>query len=200
MLDGIRATQARIAHIQSHFSTPSISRPRAGGTSAPAFAAALSSATATSAAGLVPAARKAGGGYGPMQVPAELRRYGNGRIPEHALVAVGVGEHRLSRDAAKAFARMRADAAAAGVNVDVSDSYRSFDEQVDLARRKGLYSQGGLAAAPGTSNHGWGLAVDVDVNDRGYAWMAENAWRYGFAEDTPREPWHWGYRPASPAH
>jgi hypothetical protein len=26
--------------------------------------------------------------------------------------------------------------------------------------------------------------------------MRENGWRYGFVEDTPREPWHWGFRPA----
>jgi hypothetical protein len=43
----------------------------------------------------------------------------------------------------------------AGVDIGVTDSYRSYDAQVDVARRKGLYSQGGLAATPGTSDHGW---------------------------------------------
>ena len=72
--------------------------------------------------------------------------------------------------------------------------------QVDLARRKGLYSNGGLAAAPGTSNHGWGLAVDLDVDTRSHTWLADNGWRYGFVEDTPRERWHWAYRPTAASY
>ena len=56
-----------------------------------------------------------------------------------------------------------------------------------------------LAAVPGTSNHGWALAVDLcgGINVAGTAewrWMTANAGRYGFVEDTPREPWHWVYR------
>jgi LAS superfamily LD-carboxypeptidase LdcB len=133
-----------------------------------------------------------------MQVPDNLRRFGNGRIPETALAPVGIGEHRLARDAAAAFVRMRADASAAGVAIGLEDSYRTYDEQVDLARRKGLYSQGGLAAAPGSSNHGWGLAIDVDVDARGQQWLRDNGHRYGFVEDVPREPWHWTYRPDHP--
>ena len=53
-----------------------------------------------------------------------------------------------------------------------------------------------LAATPGKSNHGWGLAVDLELDDRAQAWMRENAHNYGFVEDVAREPWHWGYRPA----
>ncbi|QGG97136.1 hypothetical protein GH723_14760 [Actinomarinicola tropica] len=64
------------------------------------------------------------------------------------------------------------------------------------ATEKGLYSQGGLAATPGTSNHGWGLSVDLDLNPASEAWMKANAPRFGFVEDVPREPWHWTYRPA----
>jgi LAS superfamily LD-carboxypeptidase LdcB len=92
---------------------------------------------------------------------------------------------------------MRADAAASGVQIGVTDSYRDYGTQVSLAQRKGLYSQGGLAAAPGSSNHGWGMALDLDLDGAAQSWMRENAWRYGFVEDTPREPWHWGYRPAA---
>jgi LAS superfamily LD-carboxypeptidase LdcB len=90
---------------------------------------------------------------------------------------------------------MTADAAAAGITIGITDSYRSYESQVELAGRKGLYSQGGLAATPGTSNHGWGLAVDLDLNPAAQQWMRDNGWRYGFVEDTPREPWHWAYRP-----
>lgn len=126
--------------------------------------------------------------------PTELTTYGNGRIPSDALEPIGVGKHRLWGPAAVAFRQMALDAASDGVNIGVTDSYRSFDQQVELAGRKGLYSEGGLAAQPGTSKHGWGVAIDADVDARGLAWMRANASRYGFYETTPREPWHWEYR------
>ena len=75
------------------------------------------------------------------------------------------------------------------------DSYRTYDSQVDLAERKGLYKDGGLAAVPGTSDHGWGMAVDLSLDAGAQAWMRQHAGEYGFVEDTPREPWHWGYHP-----
>jgi hypothetical protein len=81
----------------------------------------------------------------------------------------------------------------AGVDIGVTDSYRSYDAQVDVARRKGLYSQGGLAATPGTSDHGWGMSLDLDLDSRALSWMRANAGRYGFVEDVPREPWHWTF-------
>jgi LAS superfamily LD-carboxypeptidase LdcB len=92
--------------------------------------------------------------------------------------------------------KMRAAAAADGISMGVTDSYRSYDQQVELASRKGLYKDGGWAAVPGTSPHGWGLALDVDVDATGLSWMRANAARFGFAETTPREPWHWEYRPS----
>jgi LAS superfamily LD-carboxypeptidase LdcB len=51
-----------------------------------------------------------------------------------------------------------------------------------------------LAATPGTSNHGWGLSVDLDLDATAQAWMRQNGARYGFVEDVPREPWHWTFR------
>lgn len=145
---------------------------------------------------LTPANRLAPGAYGKLTPPAELVPYGNGRIPSDRLESIGVGSHKLHAPAATAYRRMTADAAAQGVDIGVTDSYRSYDSQVELVGRKGLYSQGGLAATPGTSNHGWGLAVDLELNATAQQWMRDNAHRYGFVEDTPREPWHWGYRPS----
>lgn len=136
------------------------------------------------------------GGASDLNVPAALRAYGNGRIPREALETIGIGQHRLSATAAQAFKAMRAAAGAEGVDLGVTDSYRGYDEQVDLVRRKGLYSQGGYAAVPGTSPHGWGLAVDVDVSASGLAWLRANASRFGFVEAVPREPWHWEYHGA----
>ncbi|MDQ2677858.1 MAG: M15 family metallopeptidase [Actinomycetota bacterium] len=144
-----------------------------------------------------PATRLEPGRYPRLAPPAELAGYGNGRIPSDRLTSIGVGSHKLYAPAAAAYRAMTADAAAQGVDIGITDSYRSFESQVELAGRKGLYSQGGLAATPGTSNHGWGLAVDLDLDPSAQQWMRDNGWRYGFVEDTPREPWHWAYRPQS---
>jgi hypothetical protein len=124
--------------------------------------------------------------------PADLARYGNGRIPASALESIG-GGHRLWAPAADAFDRLRAAAHRAGVSIGVTDSYRSYAEQVDVARRKGLHSQGGLAARPGTSEHGWGKSLDLRLDSAALRWMRHHADDDGFTENVSREPWHWTY-------
>ena len=119
---------------------------------------------------------------------------GNGRLPDTMLVGIGEGAHRLTKPAADAFGRLSAAARRDGVTFGVTDSYRDHGAQVDVARRLGLYGQGGLAAVPGSSNHGWGLALDLELGDKAQGWMADNAWRYGYFNDVPGEPWHWTYR------
>ena len=134
-------------------------------------------------------------------VPLELKAYGNGKVPEAQLVEIGgagSGE-RMWAPAAAAYDRMTAAARADGVRFSVNDSYRSYGDQVDMAERKGLRSQGGLAAAPGTSSHGWGLAVDLQLDGKALGWMRDNAGRFGFAETVSGEPWHWGFSPARAA-
>jgi LAS superfamily LD-carboxypeptidase LdcB len=91
-------------------------------------------------------------------------------------------------------------AAAFGTPLCITDSYRSYAGQRDAYDRKPA-----LAAWPGTSNHGWGLAVDLcgGVNSAGTAqwtWMNANAGRFGFVNpDWARsgaekpEPWHWEF-------
>jgi hypothetical protein len=136
------------------------------------------------------------GGFGSMPVPADLASLGNGRIPSDRLQPIAQSGHRLYGPAAVAWDGLVSAAAADGVEMRITDSYRSYDQQVDLAHRKGLYKNGGLAATPGTSNHGWGLAVDADVRDpAALAWIRANGPRFGFVEAVPREPWHWEYRP-----
>ena len=124
--------------------------------------------------------------------PVELARYGNGRIPAAALEPMG-GGHRLWKPAAESFQRMQAAARRDGVHIGVTDSYRSYAEQVDVARRKGLHSQGGLAAKPGTSEHGWGKSLDLRLGTTAQRWMRAHADEYGFTENVSREPWHWTY-------
>lgn len=156
-----------------------------------ALAQAMAPATSTTAVGSGRSLLNAQG------VPAELVAYGNGKVPSTALATLEGSRHQLWRPAATSFDALRAAAARDGVTIGITDSYRTYASQVDLAERKGLYSQGGLAAAPGTSMHGWGMAVDLGLDGKALAWMRSNAGAYGFVEDTPRESWHWGYHPTS---
>ncbi|GMA35621.1 M15 family metallopeptidase [Demequina litorisediminis] len=128
-------------------------------------------------------------------IPAALASYGNGLIPESALATIPGSSERMWAPAAEAAGRMIGDAAAAGVTIGVTDGYRDYDSQVQVAAEKGLYRKGGLAAVPGTSQHGWGLAVDLRLDATAQAWMREHAGAYGFTEAVAREPWHWEYAP-----
>jgi LAS superfamily LD-carboxypeptidase LdcB len=199
-LDGIASINQRIAAIQATIGTlaPTPTTTTSGTAFAQALAQAVdgSSTTAgtaasgtagTTASTAASTARDADG------VPVALAGYGNGKIPAEALHEVGSTGHRLWAPAADALERLIADAARDGVTVGITDSYRSYEAQVDVAARKGLYSQGGLAAVPGTSDHGWGMAADLKLDDAAQSWMRANGGRYGFVEDTPREPWHWAY-------
>ena len=51
------------------------------------------------------------------------------------------------------------------------------------------------AACPGTSNHGWGLAVDIyAVGAEGrLEWLLDNAARFGWSWELQSEPWHIRY-------
>ena len=128
-------------------------------------------------------------------IPTDLAAYGNGKVPANALEPVGDTRHKLWAPAAESLTRMIADAKKDGVTIGITDSYRPYAEQVDLAKRKGLYSQGGLAAKPGTSEHGWGMAADLDMNAKALAWVRENGAKYDFYNTAARESWHWGYKP-----
>jgi hypothetical protein len=130
-------------------------------------------------------------------VPISLASYGNGRVPESALTPITGSSERMWAPAAENLNALLADAKKAGVSISVTDGYRDYDSQVRLADQKGLYSQGGLAANPGTSQHGWGLAVDLGLDATSQAWMRQHAKEYGFVENVPREPWHWEFAPSS---
>ncbi|WP_448625341.1 NlpC/P60 family protein [Geodermatophilus sp. URMC 64] len=127
--------------------------------------------------------------------------YANGRIPASALCRLGVAGHTLRCDAAASYAALSdAFRAAFGTPLCITDSYRSYTAQLAAYRAKPR-----LAAWPGTSNHGWALAVDLcgGVNIAGspqWTWMQANAGRFGFVNppwarpgaEKP-EPWHWEF-------
>ncbi|WP_370325062.1 D-alanyl-D-alanine carboxypeptidase family protein [Euzebya sp.] len=155
--------------------------------------------TGTAVAGVAPVGASGRTTSGPLALdrsgpPPELQAYGNGQIPSAALASVGVGDHTLWEPAARAFRDMVAAAARDGVSFGVNSSYRDLAGQQAMVDRYGLYSQGGRAAAPGSSNHGWGLSIDLDLDDRAQAWMREHGATYGFVEDVAREPWHWTFK------
>jgi D-alanyl-D-alanine carboxypeptidase len=188
--------QSRILALQGKVGAPPV-------TSAPSSSSSSSSASGDSFASYLQDAVSSASSVSPgtdytlnsKGIPTELAAYGNGKIPRTALSPVGNTGHRLWAPAASSLTSLMADAKKDGVTIGITDSYRPYDEQVDLAKRKGLYSQGGLAAKPGTSEHGWGMAADLDLDSKGQAWMRQNAARYGFVNNVSRESWHWAYKP-----
>lgn len=133
--------------------------------------------------------------------------YQNGRIPTGALCPLEDrdGQH-LRCDAAQAFARMdTAYRAELGRPIAVTDSYRDLPGQIEARRRWCARGACRMAAEPGASNHGWGLALDLGggINDFGtpqHEWMRANAPRFGWVHPewarqggSKPEPWHWEY-------
>jgi hypothetical protein len=161
------------------------------------------------ASGTQNAALPAGGPTGPCGAPLstpgsnspEWGGWDNGEIPTEALCRLGVYRHALRCDAAAGYAAMgEAYEAEFGTGLCITDSYRSLAGQVDAFSRKPA-----LAAVPGTSNHGWALAVDLcgGVHRGGseqWRWMTANAGRFGFVQPAwaapggeKPEPWHWEF-------
>lgn len=138
-----------------------------------------------------------GGGGGRGKHPKGV--YTNGRLPSSALASVGYGSWKLSTYCVDDYKKMNAAFKKHfGWNLEITGSmsaYRTYDQQVYLWN---LYQsgKGNLAARPGTSNHGWGLAVDVRVAPYGsseYNWLNKYAPNYGFNDGVRGEPWHWEY-------
>jgi len=124
----------------------------------------------------------------------------NGQLDTKDLCTLWDGVHQLRGDAATSLAELNlAFRARFGRDLCVTDAYRTLPEQRHLKATKG-----GLAAVPGRSNHGWGLAIDMCGNEtRGasFDWIKENGAIYGWANpgwalsggSGPHEPWHWEY-------
>lgn len=132
-----------------------------------------------------------------VQIPSDVIDFGNGLLPDSLLQRIGIGSHRLHSEAAAAFGRLRDQAAAAGIDLTCTDSYRTLNEQKELKQRKPT-----LSATPGRSVHGWGFAVDVSVGSPPkpfgmtvLRWLKEHGPVHGWFLGRPRdEPWHWVYR------
>ncbi|WP_425414958.1 M15 family metallopeptidase [Promicromonospora kroppenstedtii] len=128
--------------------------------------------------------------------------YANGRIPTDVLCPLSFAPgHMLRCDAAERFTALNVEFEEEfGYPIPITDSYRSYELQVAVAKTKPH-----LAAVPGTSNHGWGLAVDLGNPIAGgasdeYVWLRLHGPDYGW--DNPSwarlggakpEPWHFEF-------
>jgi hypothetical protein len=126
----------------------------------------------------------------------------NGRLKASELSRI-TGGGFLRKDAARAWNAFAHYVSLKGQSVQVTDSYRPLGKPGDLKR--GVWSQvaawerytqgGNLAAKPGTSNHGWGLAVDVPGGTQDL--IRKYGSDFGFSKassDAPSEPWHFKWK------
>lgn len=143
----------------------------------------------------------------------------NGKLEQSDLVIVdGLKDSKgrniqLREDAAKSFKRLNdAFKSEFGKNIPINDTYRNYDRQVKERLQAEKSGNPGLAAVPGTSAHGWGLAIDINSGGWGtdivkwfkntgskYGWSQPSSWPYYNKKDSnknsPLESWHWQYFP-----
>jgi hypothetical protein len=118
-------------------------------------------------------------------------------------VAPTAKDNSISIPTACAFNKMWEAAKSAGVSLTISSAFRTYERQQyfwNCYQTKSC-NNGNLAARPGRSNHGMGIALDLNATSRGaaqYRWLASNAQRFGFVRTVPTETWHWEYRAGAP--
>lgn len=105
-------------------------------------------------------------------------------------------------------------ASSSGITLRVVSAYRSFyDQMLVKSGYKILYGSGAnsFSADQGYSEHQLGTTVDLTTpqlaslttaldKDPAFAWLLENAWKFGFILSYPKgnsyyqyEPWHWRF-------
>lgn len=159
----------------------------------------------------------------PVTLPAALKGRPNGGLSPQELAPCGIGSFQMQPAAARAMQALVKAAAAAGFKVRATGTYRSLEAQERLFRERYTTDKlegrptktwkgqtwfqrpnVAMAAVPGTSNHGLGLAVDFaeerdgdpqveSVSPAFVAWLCENADDYGFSAEAQSEPWHWRF-------
>lgn len=129
--------------------------------------------------------------------------YANGRIPREAMFSVS-SPHVLEREAATQFLAMRAASGQVGIALPLTDSYRTYEAQVEVRARKGAIVS---TATPGTSVHGWAKAIDINLpaSPGLQAWLEQHAVRFGWVNPAwarrpgkSFEPWHYEFYGAKP--
>lgn len=158
----------------------------------------------------------------PVVMPSTLLCAQNGKLGNDLLVDIGYNT-RLERTAARAWTALWVAGQAEQIDLTwtYGGGYRSLASQEALfyqrwqtTPRKGAdtafyngvqwWLKAGVARAgvPGTSNHGWGLAIDTALGDQPanavgitpqINWMVANAPQMGFSWESQSEPWHIRY-------
>ena len=151
-------------------------------------------------------------------LPADLKGVKPGELSPHLLRDVQP-EGKLHWRAADAYHAMRDKALADGIKpfkpTSAGDTYRSLAMQTTVFLQR--YQKQPIAgaqtrtwegvkwykksptlaslAAPGTSMHNLGIAVDIwSASGKRFEWMLANALDFGFSwEVVPEEPWHLRY-------
>jgi hypothetical protein len=157
----------------------------------------------------------------------------NGEIPLENLISIKDNK-KLYKPAAESFKKMMEEALKVGLDYRLNNAYRAIGTKNDyityLTGKSSftqytawdLYNKGksdpsdpiygkyaeNPAAPPGTSNHGFGLAIDIRISDESkrvfrpnqdslQKWITENGSYYGWfwvgRNFTPIEPWHFEY-------
>lgn len=150
----------------------------------------------------------------------------NGNLPDNVLKVVGPtriesGEQKLNNVAANDWERMKKAALDAGITLTIDQGYRKLGSPEEGCT-KGFtqwcawqtFKKGGnTAAPPGTSNHGWGSAIDFAINNdpelNGKSneqkkqikktkldWLKKNASEFGFEATVAGEEWHYDHKPS----
>jgi len=110
---------------------------------------------------------------------------------------------RLYTKASLALDQLLIAAEQAGIKVKINSAYRTYADQVRVRNENCPGGKCRIATAiPGTSNHGFGLAVDfatpglqrIRPGDKLYNWLAAgNGAKFGFKR-IASESWHWEYQ------
>ena len=122
--------------------------------------------------------------------------YANGKIPKSALVQIQ-GNIYAAPQTAAAYRRIAPlFKQTFGTDLHVNSAYRDLAAQQDLVDHPS--KAWGPVAPAGSSNHGWGTAIDFgnnisDKNSTTYKWMSQYAPLYGLTNTGAAfgEPGHW---------
>ena len=131
--------------------------------------------------------------------------YSNGKIPLAALTKVdypgiqldvfpnSLANLYLQPSAAVAMlAMMKEYNRQTGGYLHPNEGYRTYEGQVYWKNYWTSQGKPGNAATPGTSNHGWGQAVDFNLTSAQSSWLATYASRYGYSRSSS-EAWHYDF-------
>jgi len=136
------------------------------------------------------------------EAQAKWGSYENGKIPDSELQVLSFSpSNKMNKKAAAAMEEMnKAYKADNGSDLTINEAYRDCATQIRYSKELGSRA---APAPPCVSNHGWGLAADIEVGAFGsstYNWLKANAHKYGYVHPAWAEPggsnpeqWHWEY-------